>query len=70
MQNIIWGILILSFIIDIIRRSYLNNEKTNIIKDNNLNNKDVNFDNKLINDGISFFFKNLLLVNLYNFNQY
>lgn len=42
MQNIIWSILLLAFMIDVFRRSLLNNEKNITEKaENNNSNKDL-----------------------------
>ncbi len=52
MQNIIWGVLLLAFMIDIFRRSLINNEKATNEKSNNeiLNNSQITLD-KISNAG-------------------
>lgn len=54
MQNIIWGILLLAFIVDVFRRSLLNNEKNkNEITDKENNNT---YEEKILNPSkINFF---------------
>lgn len=52
MQNIIWGVLLLAFLIDIFWRSLLNNEKATSEKSNNeiQNNSQITLD-KISNAG-------------------